>query len=391
MSSLDVAALPALDDRTPLLVYGSEISYFTGKLEAYLRYKEIPYERIAMSARYVNRVVPRATGVAQMPAVVLPDGRWMTDTTPMIAWLEKQHPEPPVIPRDPLQAFASRLVEDYADEWLWRPAMHYRWSHRPDALLLSRRIVTELLAEVPAPPWLKRWAIRRRQHGGYVRGDGVTARTRAHVEGIYLRTLASLEAMLATRPFLLGGAPTLADFGFFGSMFRHFALDPTPGALMRERAGVRLGGTRVECARESAAGGAPRRDPVGLGTGLRRRGWCVSAIPLRQRRSVAEGAQAVRRRHPGHTVRGRANVMLPRLVPRGAAAPLRDARRARASERARPARAPRVLGAALARDGVPLRSRSRRAGSVLPRSEGVLTAATRRARGSRTVDSGLPA
>jgi glutathione S-transferase len=236
MSSPDVAALPALDDRTPLRVYGSEISYFTGKLEAYLRYKEIPYERIAMSARYVNRVVPRATGVAQMPAVVLPDGRWMTDTTPMIAWLETQRPEPSVIPRDPVQAFASRLLEDYADEWLWRPAMHYRWSHRPDALLLSRRIVTELLAEVPAPPWLKRWAIRRRQHGGYVRGDGVTARTRAHVEGIYLRTLASLEAMLATRPFLLGGAPTLADFGFFGSMFRHFALDPTPGALMRERA-----------------------------------------------------------------------------------------------------------------------------------------------------------
>ena len=35
-------------------VYGSEISYFTGKLEAYLRYKEIAYERVAMTARHFD-------------------------------------------------------------------------------------------------------------------------------------------------------------------------------------------------------------------------------------------------------------------------------------------------------------------------------------------------
>ena len=90
----------------PLRVYGSEISYFTGKLEAYLRYKEIPYERIPMTTRLFRRVIPQKTGAAQMPAVELPDGRWMTDTTPMIDWFESQHPEPSVIPRDPLQASA---------------------------------------------------------------------------------------------------------------------------------------------------------------------------------------------------------------------------------------------------------------------------------------------
>ena len=86
-----------------------------------------------------------------MPAVELPDGRFMTDTTPMIAWLEEQHPEPPVIPRDPLQAFASRLVEDYAEEWLWRPAMHYRWSYRADAELRSRGLAVAFPAR--DEPW----------------------------------------------------------------------------------------------------------------------------------------------------------------------------------------------------------------------------------------------
>jgi len=221
---------------SPLRVYGLEVSYFTGKLEGYLRYKEIPYELVAMTRRTWEGIVPQQTGVAQMPAVELPDGRWMTDTTPIIDWLETQWPEPPVIPPDPLQAFVSRLLEDYADEWLWRPALHYRWSYRADALLLSRRIVDEMMADVPLPGALKRWGIRRRQQRRYVRGDGVTDGTRAHVEGVYLKSLAHLEAIFAARPFLLGDVPTLADFGFFASMFRHFGLDPTPSAIMRNRA-----------------------------------------------------------------------------------------------------------------------------------------------------------
>lgn len=219
-----------------IAVYGSVISYFTGKLEGYLHYKQIPYELVAMTVRHFNRTIPQATGAAQMPAVALPDGRWMTDTTPIIEWLEQQHPEPAVIPSEPVAAFASRLLEDYADEWLWRPAMHYRWSYRPDALLLSRRIVEELLPDLPAPAPLKRWMIRQRQFRGWVRGDGVTAATRGHVESIYLRTLATLDAIFTSRPFLLGDVPTLADFGFFASMFRHFSLDPTASRLMRSRA-----------------------------------------------------------------------------------------------------------------------------------------------------------
>lgn len=239
-------------------VYGSVISYFTGKLEGYLRYKGIAYDFVPMTTRYFNRVVPRATGAAQMPAVELPDGRWMTDTTPMIAWLESQHSEPVVIPRDPVQGFFSRLVEDYADEWMWRPAMHYRWSHAPDARLLSHAIAVEIMADVPAPLWLRRAIMRRRQYWGYVRGDGVSPTTRSHVESIYLRTLDALEAIVGARPFLLGDAPTLADFGFFASMFRHFGIDPTASALMRGRApGVYAWVARVWNARGGVEGRRP--------------------------------------------------------------------------------------------------------------------------------------
>jgi glutathione S-transferase len=198
----------------------------------------------------------REVGNSQVPAVELPDGRFMTDTTPMIAWFEEHHPDPPVIPRDPLQSFFSRLVEDYAEEWLWRPAMHYRWSYRTDRMHLSRRLADELMGEMPLPGFAKRPMMRRRQWGSYVKRDGVTRETWDHVEGIYLSTLDQLEAIFAVRPFLLGDRPTLADFGFFASMFRHFAQDPTPSDIMRARApGVHEWQARLWNARASRTQG----------------------------------------------------------------------------------------------------------------------------------------
>ena len=115
------------EESPQIILYGSAISYYTGKFEGYLRYKEIPYRFVPFS-RKIGRLLHKETGSSQIPAVELPDGRFMTDTTPMIDWFETQYPESAVIPRNPLQAFMSRLVEDYAEEWLWRPAMHFPWS-----------------------------------------------------------------------------------------------------------------------------------------------------------------------------------------------------------------------------------------------------------------------
>ncbi len=217
----------------PLTLYGPELSYFTGKLEAVIRFMELPYRRVAKGPM---GDLPRLTGVAQVPALQLADGRWLTDTTPIIAWLDARHPEHGVIPRDPVAAFFSRLLEDYADEWLWRPAMHYRWDYAEGAELQSRALVDEAGGDVPIPGFVKRHLIRNRQRKLFTRGDGVSPATWDHVESIYTDSLAHLSAILDNRPFLFGTRPSLADFGFFGPMFRHFSMDPTSARIMRETA-----------------------------------------------------------------------------------------------------------------------------------------------------------
>jgi glutathione S-transferase len=223
------------DPILPLTLYGPEISYFTGKLEAVLRYMELPYQRVGKGPIGDLEV---ATGVAQVPALRLADGRWLTDSTPVIAWLDARYPDVPVIPRDPACAFFSRLLEDYADEWLWRPAMHYRWSYSESALHQSRVLAVddENARKSPIPGFVKRYLIRNRQRKLFTTGDGVTRETWDHVEKIYLDSLAQLTAIFDDRPYLLGARPTLADFGFFGPMFRHFAMDPTSARIMRETA-----------------------------------------------------------------------------------------------------------------------------------------------------------
>jgi len=215
-----------------LKLYGCKVSYFTGKLEVYLRYKGLPYDLIsALPEDLLER-----SGAAQMPALELPDGRWLTDSTPIIAWLEQQHPSYPVMPTNPVMKSLSLLIEDYADEWLWRPAMHYRWSFAADRELLSRKLSDELLQDKWWPGFVKRMAIRHRQHGVFVKGDGITNASAIHAEKSYHDALDCLSALLEKRPFLMGDRPSLVDIALMGPMFRHFSHEPTPAAIMQERA-----------------------------------------------------------------------------------------------------------------------------------------------------------
>ena len=109
-----------------LTLYGSNISYFTGKMENYFRIRGIPYHFDSMQFPSMERQLKREIGVSQMPAVQLADGRWLTDTTKMIEGFESEFSDNALMPSDPVQAFAAHLIVDWAAEWWWRPAMHSR-------------------------------------------------------------------------------------------------------------------------------------------------------------------------------------------------------------------------------------------------------------------------
>lgn len=216
------------------LVHGADESYYTGKLEAYLRAKGIAYD-VRPFGPASMRHCARHTGVVQIPQVECSDGTWLVDTTLIIDYFERRQPEPRISPADPATRFVSLLLEDYADEWLWRPAMHYRWSYPETARLMSGWL-GQHLAELPLPMFAHKLYWRVRQRGTFVRRDGVDGRTWNATEATYVSTLEALESIFRRRPFVMGERPCEADFGFFASMFRHFGCDPTPARIMRKRA-----------------------------------------------------------------------------------------------------------------------------------------------------------
>lgn len=114
--------------------------------------------------------------------------------------------------------------------------MHYRWDYPEGAHHLSRVLIHEAARHIPLPNILKRYLIRTRLRTLFTKGDGVTAATWDHVEQTYLDSLTQLSAIFEQRPFILGTRPIFVDFGFFGPMFRHFAMDPPSARIMRETA-----------------------------------------------------------------------------------------------------------------------------------------------------------
>lgn len=226
---------PALD-QPALTLYGSNISYFTGKMENYFRIRGIPYHLKSMQFPRMERQLKHEIGVSQMPAVRLADGRWLTDTTKMIEWFELRFADNALLPDDPCQAFVAHLIEDWADEWWWRPAMHYRWHYTEGARFASWHLATEVTGLVPLPVWLKSRLLTRRQRRGYTVGDGLTSTNVPAIEGCVQRLFGQLQLIFSDRPYVLGNRPSLADIGLAGPFFRHFALDPVPLEILRQTA-----------------------------------------------------------------------------------------------------------------------------------------------------------
>ncbi len=219
----------------PYTLYGAEISYFTGKVRAYLRWKDLLFvETLADADVYRQVIVPRV-GFPVIPVLLTPQGETLQDSTDIIEALEARHPEPSVVPETGVQRLAAALLELYGDEWLVIPAMHYRWHHNRE---WAMRSFGELSAPHASPE--EQLEIGTRRAGPFAQAavllGASTPAMQAAVERSYEALLAELEAHFATSVCLLGTRPSIGDFGLYGPLYAHQYRDPASGALMRRLA-----------------------------------------------------------------------------------------------------------------------------------------------------------
>ena len=186
------------------------ISHYSEKVRWALDHKRVPHARRTppppshMAIAYALTRGEHAT----FPLMRL-DGRVIGDSTAIIAALEQRHPDPPLIPADPVQRERALALEDLFDEAAGPPARHLGWheiTHDPDLL-------EEVAAKLAGPPLDRFGSIAGATAKAFVGlRFGVGADEAAQESrNALVRVFDRLDAELDGRDHLVGDAFTVAD------------------------------------------------------------------------------------------------------------------------------------------------------------------------------------
>jgi glutathione S-transferase len=223
----------------PCRLYGSPSSLYTAKVRSYLIKQGLPFESCAAGEAHFRDVIVPRIGRWIIPVVEQPDGALVQDGSDIIAHFEasgpSRHPAYPITPR---HALIGQIFELFGGEGLLRPAMHYRWNfddYNRDFLSIDFPLS---LAPTGAPPELKAaiFEMASSRMRAAMASFGVSPETIPAVEAAYAEFLRLFENHLIGSPYLLGGRPTIGDFGLVAPLYAHLARDPYPATIMKRTA-----------------------------------------------------------------------------------------------------------------------------------------------------------
>lgn len=218
-------------------LWGTPHSLYTGKIRSYLIKKGLPFRDLRPSnPDFATRIVPRISNFV-VPVLETPDGRVLQDTTDMIEYLEEAHPSPRMIPETPVQRAVAWLIGAFGSEQLLPAAMHYRWSYRAEQEAFLRAEFGRAVYSGPDPAQRSQAGLRLMDYfNSFLPPLGVVADTIPTVETAYGDLLDALETHFQRWPYVLGGFPSIADFGLMAPLYAHLARDPVPATHMKGRA-----------------------------------------------------------------------------------------------------------------------------------------------------------
>lgn len=218
------------------ILWATPHSLYAGKARSYLIKKGVPYrEVIASDPEFLSQIIP-AVGHMVIPVVRTPEGQVVQDTTDIIDLIEARTPTPDFTPPGPVQRVVAAFLDAFGSNYLLPLAMHYRWSYRDQQDLFLR---TEFARAIPQMPHAERLEVAGKlmtKFAGFLPNLGVTEAVIPAMEASYAELLAVLDTHFQAHPYLLGGRPSIADFGMMAPLYAHLARDPVPAFLMKTTA-----------------------------------------------------------------------------------------------------------------------------------------------------------
>lgn len=212
-------------------LYGSPVSYYTAKVQSYLRYKALPFDLIRVNNKIAETVIKPATGGWRViPVLYGSNTGYIQDSSVIIDALESLHQDVPVTPPGLKQQVVSALFELLGDDWLVFPAMHYRWNFKRYNL----PHILKAFGQSRTPHWPKpiRWmgGIKNALKFGVVPRQmlGINPTNIPALEKWTTQLLDQLNAHFSLHDYLLGGRACHGDFSLYGPLHAHLASDPFP-------------------------------------------------------------------------------------------------------------------------------------------------------------------
>ncbi len=216
------------------ILWGAPGSGFSGRTRSYLRKKGLVYQEIFPSHRRFHEEIVPLIGYFVMPVTELTDGTLIQDSTDTVVYFENEYPENPLIPSTPVQKAIAWLLGFFGSETLLKAAMHYRWSFVEEDRPFTEATFGHFFSAHRDREKQRQDVVPLMEYFDGFLGDlGVTPETIPVIEASHKDLLDVLNVHFLQCPYLLGGRPSLADFGLMVPMYAHLSRDPVACTLMK--------------------------------------------------------------------------------------------------------------------------------------------------------------
>lgn len=207
------------------IVHGLTRSYFTRKVTGYLDYADLPW-RLEPCPPNLHPKATEAGWTGGIPVVTDPSGELLWDSTSVIEYLDTgtaAHRR--VLPDDPTLRFLTYLLDDFSDEWFYRPAVGSRWNYDGNTVAAGWQIAEELSTVIGLPGGLVRPNVVATMSANCPKLGVVDGSIDVWMNEVVAPWFDALEGHLGDG-YLFGDRPSLADFAVYGANAAHFVGDP---------------------------------------------------------------------------------------------------------------------------------------------------------------------
>ncbi|MDC0010334.1 glutathione S-transferase family protein [Porticoccaceae bacterium] len=222
---------------------GSEMSLFSRKLEAQLRFQRVPFQWLFKTQQRSTDLEARA-GTHFIPLLQTPENWMLNDTIALGPMLNQRFNDYPVIPQTALQKASCFILEDAFNHWLGRSCVHSRWCYPDNVKWAGPRFGANMMLDRSIDqPFSEQElqqlsSIGETMYQGFGKAacdyNGVGPDQAAAVKADFQLMLEALGQHFSEHKFLLGARPCLADFALAGACKAHYLCDPEPRSWLGE-------------------------------------------------------------------------------------------------------------------------------------------------------------